>query len=92
MMHFRAALALLLPLLLLAACDKAAKPAAPQPAGERVATVNGKPVSKAQFEMYLESISRQSGGEVSAEQKGQALDQFIGMQLAADAAEQAGVA
>jgi peptidyl-prolyl cis-trans isomerase C len=92
MISFRIALAVLLPLTLLAACDKAAKPAAPQPVGERVATVNGKPVSKAQFEMYLENVSRQGGGEVPEEQKGRALDQFIGMRLAADAAEQAGIA
>jgi peptidyl-prolyl cis-trans isomerase C len=92
MISFRTALALFLPLTLLAACDKAAKPAAPRPAAERVATVNGKPVSKSQFDMYLESVSRQTGGAISEEQKGQALDQFIGMRLAADAAERAGVA
>ncbi len=92
MIRYQTALALLLPLTLLAACDKAAKPAAPAATGERVATVNGKPVSKSQFEMYLETISRQSGGQIPEEQKGQALDQFIGMQLAADAAEQSGVA
>jgi peptidyl-prolyl cis-trans isomerase C len=92
MISFRIALALLVPLTLVAACDKAAKPAAPAPAGERVATVNGKPVSKSQFEMYLENVSRQGGGEVPEEQKDRALDQFIGMQLAADAAEQAGIA
>jgi peptidyl-prolyl cis-trans isomerase C len=92
MISFRVALTLLVPLILLAACDKAAKPAAPEPVGERVATVNGKPVSKSQFEMYLENVSRQAGGEVPEEQKGRALDQFIGMQLAADAAEQSGIA
>lgn len=92
MIHRMTALVLFLPLTLLTGCDKAAKPTAPEPAGERVATVNGKPVSKSQFDLYLESVARQSGGKVTEEQKGQALDQFIGMQLAADAAEQSGVA
>jgi peptidyl-prolyl cis-trans isomerase C len=93
MIPLRVALVLLLPLTLLAACDKAAKPAATEPSvGERVATVNGKPVSKSQFDIYLESVSRQGGGEVPEEQKGRALDQFIGMRLAADAAEQSGIA
>ena len=81
------AFAYVAPLLLLAACGKAAAPA-----GESVATVNGKPVSKSQFELYLANIERQTGGQVTAEQKSQLLDQFISMGLAAEAAEKAGVA
>ena len=45
MTHRNSVLALLAPLLLLTACNKAAAPAAAAPA-ERVATVNGKPLSK----------------------------------------------
>ena len=81
------AFAYVAPLLLLAACGKAAAPA-----GESVATVNGKPVSKSQFELYLANIERQTGGQVTEEQKSQLLDQFISMGLAAEAAEKAGVA
>jgi len=81
-------LVLFVPLLLLAACGKAAAPA---PAGESVATVNGKAVSKAQFDMYVANIARQSGREVPAEQRPELLDQFINMQLAAEAADKAGV-
>jgi peptidyl-prolyl cis-trans isomerase C len=84
------AFAFLAPLLLLAACGKAAAPSSATPA-ESVATVNGKPVSKAQFDLYVANVARQSGREVTDEQKKQLLDQFIGMQLAADAAEKAGV-
>lgn len=74
------------PLLLLAACGKAAAPA-----GESVATVNGKAVSKSQFELYLANLSRQAGREIPPEQKSELLDQYIDMQLAADAAEKAGI-
>lgn len=81
------AFAFVAPLMLLAACGKAAAPV-----GESVATVNGKPVSKSQFELYVANITRQSGSQVTDEQKAQLLDQFISMGLAADAAEKAGVA
>ena len=75
MTHFRihapAALGLLAPLLLLAACNKADAPAAAAPA-ERVATVNGKPLPKSEFELYVANMTRQSGREVAEEQKGAA--------------------
>lgn len=85
------AFAFIAPLLLLAACGKAAAPNDSAAATESVATVNGKPVSKAQFELYVDNLAQQAGREISAEQKAQLLDQFIGMQLAAEVAEQAGV-
>jgi peptidyl-prolyl cis-trans isomerase C len=75
-------------MLLLAACGKAAAPA---PAGESVATVNGKAISKSQFDLYVANIARQAGREIPAEQRPELLDQFINMQLAADAADKAGV-
>lgn len=82
------AFAFIAPMLLLVACGKAATPAAP---AETVATVNGKALSKSEFDLYVANVARQSGREVPAEQKTQLLDQFIGMHLAADAAEKAGV-
>jgi peptidyl-prolyl cis-trans isomerase C len=85
-----AALAVFAPLVLLAACNKAATPAPEAPA-ERVATVNGKPVPKSEFELYVANMSRQAGREVTAEQKGEMLDQYIKMQLAADEAEKTGI-
>lgn len=81
-------IAFVIPLLLLAACGKAAAPAPPV---ESVATVNGKPVSKSQFDLYVANIARQAGREIPEDQKGQLLDQYISMELAADAAEKAGV-
>ena len=84
------AIAMLAPLLMLGACGKAAT-TAPAPPVESVATVNGKPISKAQFDLYVANIARQAGREIPAEQQSQMLDQFIGMQLAAAEAEKAGI-
>lgn len=84
------AFAFIAPLLLLAACGKAAAPNSAAPA-ESIATVNGKSISKGQFDLYVANVARQSGGNVTDEQKKELLDQFIGMQLAAQAAEKAGV-
>lgn len=86
--HRSWAFACVVPLLMLAACGKAAAPAAP---AESVATVNGKAISKSQFDLYVANVARQSGREIPEDQKSQLLDQFIGMQLAADAADKAGV-
>ncbi|HEY7642555.1 MAG TPA: peptidylprolyl isomerase [Steroidobacteraceae bacterium] len=85
-----AALGLLAPLVLLAACNKAAGPAPAAPA-EKIATVNGKPLPKSEFELYVGNMSRQTGREVTPDQKAELLDQYISMQLAADEAEKDGV-
>jgi peptidyl-prolyl cis-trans isomerase C len=87
--HTPIVLALLAPLVL-AACNKAATPA-PEAAGERIATVNGKALAKSEFDLYVANMSRQSGRDVTEEQKGQMLDQYISMQLAAEEAEKAGI-
>jgi peptidyl-prolyl cis-trans isomerase C len=85
-----AALAVLAPLVLLAACNKAATPA-PQAPAERVATINGKPVPKSEFDLYVTNMTRQAGRDVTEQQKGEMLDQYIKMQLAAEEAEKSGV-
>lgn len=87
----RIALGMLLPLLLLGGCGKAATEAPAKPA-ETVAKVNGKPLSKSEFDLYVANIGRQSGREIPEDQKPQLLDQFISMHLAAEAAEKAGIA
>jgi len=87
--HTPIVVALLAPLVL-AACNKAAAPA-PEATGERVATVNGKALPKSEFDLYVANMNRQSGREMPEDQKGQLLDQYISMQLAADEAEQAGI-
>src|SRR5687768_3923294 len=77
-------------LLLVGACDQGASPVAGSP--EVIATVNGRDISKPEFEQHLADVARQSGREVPAEQHGKLLDQFIDMQLVAEAGEKAGIA
>jgi peptidyl-prolyl cis-trans isomerase C len=77
--------------LALVACKKSDAPSAIEPDKQIVATVNGEPVSKAQFDLYLATINRQSGRAIPEDQKPQALDQLISMRLAADAAEKSGI-
>jgi peptidyl-prolyl cis-trans isomerase C len=85
---------LALPLALLAACGKAAdKPAADKAgaSGPAIAVVNGKTITKSEFDLYVENVSRQSKREVSEAEKTQLLDQFISMKLAAETAEKEGI-
>jgi peptidyl-prolyl cis-trans isomerase C len=82
---------LLAPLLLLAACGKNDANGASAPSGEVVAVVNGKNISRSEFNTYLEGLERQAGREIPEEQMSQVLDEYISMRLAADAAEKAGV-
>lgn len=90
MNHRYSMLALLVSLMLLVACGKAGAPDAAESA-EPVAVVNGEPISRSQFDLYVATVARQSGREVTEEQKPELLDQFIAMQLAADAAEKIGL-
>lgn len=85
------AISLLPAVLLLVACGKGASPVAAEAAAESIATVNGKAIRKSEFDLYLQNVAQQSQREVTDAQKSQILDQFIGMKLAADAAEKAGV-
>jgi peptidyl-prolyl cis-trans isomerase C len=89
MNRYRVALATLPLLLFLGGCGNAASPAA---ATDAVATVNGKPIAKSEFDLYLQNVQQQAQRELTAEEKSQVLDQFISMKLAAEAAEKAGVA
>src|ERR1044071_4716689 len=73
---------------MLAACGQAQSPVPEIPLADRIATVDGKPISKSAFEMYVANIVRQNQGRpVTPEQRTQLLDQFIGFHLAAAAAE-----
>jgi peptidyl-prolyl cis-trans isomerase C len=94
MKHHQYVVALAATLLALTACGKAGTPATAadkSSAEPSVATVNGKPVSAATFDLYASSVARKPTAELTAEQKSQLLDQYIGMVLAADAAEKAGL-
>lgn len=78
-------------LLLLGACSKNESAKAPVPADEVLVTINDEPIRKSTFDLYVETIGRQSGREVDEAQKPELLDNFIGMHLAAAQAEKAGI-
>jgi peptidyl-prolyl cis-trans isomerase C len=61
------------------------------PPDQVVATVNGQPIPKSTFDLYVDTIARQSGGQVQEGQKTELLDQFIGMRLAAEQADKSGL-
>jgi peptidyl-prolyl cis-trans isomerase C len=82
---------LVAPLLLLAACGKSNAPVAAEPT-ESVATVNGKAISKADFDKYVDDIQRQAGQPITPDQRTQLLDQYISLRLAAEAADKDGIA
>lgn len=88
-MNLRIAASALLPVMfLLGACGNAATPPAD---GDVVAIVNGKPIDKSEFELYLQNVQRQSQRDLTDAEKSQVLDQFISMKLAVEAAEKAGL-
>ena len=87
----RFTLAALISLVLLSACAKN-DTAETVPADQVVATVNGQPIQQSTFDLYVETFAKQSGREVSEEQKAELLDQYIGMRLAAEKAEKDGLA
>src|ERR1700719_262729 len=65
-----------------AATDKAAAPA-PAP----VATIDGTPISRVEYDIYLKSLLQgRPTTELTAEQRGQVLDELISMQLLASQA------
>jgi len=74
---------------LLAACNKGqqAQPPAPTPDktdSASVATVNGTPISRTVYDIYVKSLLQQSGKtphDLTPEQKNGLLDELIGMQL-----------
>jgi len=74
---------------LLSACNRSDTP--PVPESEVIAVVNGTPISRSEFELYIDTVEQQSGRHVSEDQRSQLLDQYISMHLAAAAAESAGL-
>jgi peptidyl-prolyl cis-trans isomerase C len=86
-------LVLLAPLLLtLGACGKGTAPGKSVAADQVAATINGEAISKTEFDAHLANVARQSGRDVTEEQKADALDQLISMKLAAADGEKAGIA
>jgi len=74
--------------LLMAACGKgqqAAAPAAPEkPAAAPVATVDGSPISRVEYDIYLKSLLQgRPTTELTTEQRNQVLDEMVSMQVLA---------
>jgi peptidyl-prolyl cis-trans isomerase C len=70
-----------------AAPEKAAAPATPP-----VATIDGSPISRTEYDIYLKSLLRgKPGTELTTEQRGQVLDELISMQLLASQGAKEGV-
>jgi peptidyl-prolyl cis-trans isomerase C len=96
MTHIRPALLLTAFLAMLAACKPAetgpTESADAKAASPSVATVNGKAISKATFDEFLNFATQGRVQEINEEQKTQLLDQLINMEVVAQAAEKDGLA
>jgi hypothetical protein len=78
---------------LLAGCGKSNVPTGGKPSESNpvLAEVNGKPITRSLFDLYLESLQRQTGRPIPPEHRDELLEQFISLRVAADAAEKSGV-
>jgi peptidyl-prolyl cis-trans isomerase C len=75
----------------LVGCGKASTTEKVEDTKDAVAIVNGHPISKHLFDTYISLLEQQSRRPFTPEQRAQALDQFITMQLLSEAGEKAGV-
>jgi peptidyl-prolyl cis-trans isomerase C len=85
----------------LAACAKTGTPAqtaasasnaaATNPADKPVATVNGTPITKDEFEYFVKSTANKPSSELTADQRNDALDNLIRGELVAQQAEKDGL-
>src|ERR1700677_505987 len=75
----------------LAACNKTQQAAGPQPATAAapapVATVNGSAISHREYDLFVKDLLQGKQQELTADQKSQVVDDLINMQLLADQAE-----
>ena len=87
------AVSALIALASLAACNKSQQAAAPQSAAAPppVATVNGSPISRSEYDLFVKDILQGKKHDLTADEKGQVLDDLINMQLLADQAEKDGL-
>jgi len=79
----------------LAACGKTQQTAAPasadKPAAPPVATVNGTPISRTEFDIYVKGLLQGKQQELTADQKNQVLDEMISMELLSEQADKEGL-
>jgi peptidyl-prolyl cis-trans isomerase C len=79
----------------LGACAKTQQASAPaaadKPATPPVATVNGVPISRTEYDIYVKNLLQGKQQELTQEQKDQVLDELISMQLLAAVADKDGL-
>jgi len=77
--------------LVLSACAKGEPTPTPKvdekPAPSAVATVNGTPITRSEYDFYVKTLTQGKPVELTTEQKNQVLDELIGMQLMATQGE-----
>jgi peptidyl-prolyl cis-trans isomerase C len=87
--------AFLATVLLVAACNKqtasTGPESAPAPASPSVAVVNGTPISRTEFDVYVKNLLQGKQQELTADQKNQVLDELINLHLLAAQAEKDGL-
>jgi peptidyl-prolyl cis-trans isomerase C len=81
---------------ILTACGKAQQPAAPAPSADKpvpapVAIVNGTPISRTEYDIYVKNLLQGKQQDLTAEQKNQVLDELISMQLLSAQADKDGL-
>jgi peptidyl-prolyl cis-trans isomerase C len=78
---------------LVAACNKQAAPTGPEaaPSSPPLAVVNGAPISRIEFDVYVKNLLQGKQQELTADQKSQVLDELISLQLLAAQAEKEGL-
>jgi peptidyl-prolyl cis-trans isomerase C len=78
--------------LVLAACaQKGAAPVGSAPPAKPLATVNGEPLTAAQFELFSKAVSGKASSELNASQRAQALDTLVRAEAVAQQAEKEGL-
>jgi peptidyl-prolyl cis-trans isomerase C len=85
--------AFLATVVLVTACNKQAASTGPEsaPASPPVAVVNGTPISRAEFDVYVKNLLQGKQQELTPDQKNQVLDELISLQLLAAKAEKDGL-
>jgi peptidyl-prolyl cis-trans isomerase C len=79
-------------LVLMAGCAQKGEQAASGAATSKpLATVNGHPVTSAQFEFFTKSVAGKTSAELNAEQRAQALDTLVRAEVVAQQAEKDGL-
>jgi len=90
-LHASLCAASLAALALLSACNKPQSAAPGAPPAPAVAIVNGSPISRTEYDVYVKDLLQGKQQQLTPEQKNQVLDELISMQLLAAQGEKDGL-